>query len=419
MTVHGAKGLEAPIVFLPDTCSTRSGRRPGSLLRLEGAERPSSLPPPFLWPVKGTSGLAVVQQAKAAVALAEARGAQPPALRRADPRARPALRRGLRGAQAAASRLLVQPDPAGLGRPPRRDDDGGWTQDLADRSAQAAPPERSTAKGGTSADAPTLPAWASRLAPPEPLVRIPLAPSRLAPLDTDAAGEPVGAQAEPPRGARHPAAGSPPRRRPLPARHPHARPARAPAAAAARDLAGEGQGVRGAAGAATCSCRAQEHRRGGAGRSAATRRSRRCSGPRAAPRCPSPPRCRIRRGAGRRCSIAGQIDRLAIEGDSVWIVDYKTNRPPPDRPGPGCGGLPAATRRLSSCSAAHLSGHAGQGCDPVDRRPENHGDSRRSAGRAPAPTLAAGGGCALTLGAALPTFRPDDFPPQTQSQQGV
>ncbi len=24
MTVHGAKGLEAPIVFLPDTCSTAS-----------------------------------------------------------------------------------------------------------------------------------------------------------------------------------------------------------------------------------------------------------------------------------------------------------------------------------------------------------------------------------------------------------
>ena len=35
MTVHGAKGLEAPIVFLPDTCSTRSGRRPGGLLRLD------------------------------------------------------------------------------------------------------------------------------------------------------------------------------------------------------------------------------------------------------------------------------------------------------------------------------------------------------------------------------------------------
>src|SRR4029434_6580823 len=41
MTVHGAKGLEAPIVFLPDTCSTRSGRWPGSLLTLEDAERAS------------------------------------------------------------------------------------------------------------------------------------------------------------------------------------------------------------------------------------------------------------------------------------------------------------------------------------------------------------------------------------------
>ena len=41
MTVHGAKGLEAPIVFLPDTCSTRSARRPGGLLRLEVATRPS------------------------------------------------------------------------------------------------------------------------------------------------------------------------------------------------------------------------------------------------------------------------------------------------------------------------------------------------------------------------------------------
>ena len=48
MTVHGAKGLEAPIVFLPDTCSTRSARRPGGLLRLESATRPSWLPPPRL-----------------------------------------------------------------------------------------------------------------------------------------------------------------------------------------------------------------------------------------------------------------------------------------------------------------------------------------------------------------------------------
>ena len=72
MTVHGAKGLEAPIVFLPDTCSTRSGRRPGGLLRLESATRPSGLPPPFLWPVKGTSKVAAVQSARGDAERAEA-----------------------------------------------------------------------------------------------------------------------------------------------------------------------------------------------------------------------------------------------------------------------------------------------------------------------------------------------------------
>ena len=33
MTVHGAKGLEAPIVFLPDTCTTRSARPADRLAR--------------------------------------------------------------------------------------------------------------------------------------------------------------------------------------------------------------------------------------------------------------------------------------------------------------------------------------------------------------------------------------------------
>ena len=29
------------------------------------------------------------------------------------------------------------------------------------------------------------------------------------------------------------------------------------------------------------------------------------------------------------CLIAGQVDRLALVEGEVWIVDYKTNRPPP------------------------------------------------------------------------------------------
>ena len=71
MTVHGAKGLEAPIVFLPDTCTTRSARPANGLLVLEDAVRPSTVPPPFLWPVKGTSKVGAVQQAKARIADAE------------------------------------------------------------------------------------------------------------------------------------------------------------------------------------------------------------------------------------------------------------------------------------------------------------------------------------------------------------
>jgi ATP-dependent helicase/nuclease subunit A len=30
-------------------------------------------------------------------------------------------------------------------------------------------------------------------------------------------------------------------------------------------------------------------------------------------------------------AVAGQVDRLAVTDDTVWIVDYKTNRPPPRR----------------------------------------------------------------------------------------
>ncbi|MDD3371691.1 MAG: PD-(D/E)XK nuclease family protein, partial [Alphaproteobacteria bacterium] len=30
-------------------------------------------------------------------------------------------------------------------------------------------------------------------------------------------------------------------------------------------------------------------------------------------------------------TVFRQIDRLCLQGDEVWIVDYKTNRPPPDR----------------------------------------------------------------------------------------
>src|SRR5690606_25851693 len=71
MTVHGAKGLEAPIVFLPDTCSSRSGQQQGALVQLSGVAKPVGFPDPYVWPVKGTSRHPAVQAAKAAMQVAE------------------------------------------------------------------------------------------------------------------------------------------------------------------------------------------------------------------------------------------------------------------------------------------------------------------------------------------------------------
>ena len=39
--------------------------------------------------------------------------------------------------------------------------------------------------------------------------------------------------------------------------------------------------------------------------------------------------------------IFRQVDRLCLRGDEVWIVDYKTNRPPPER----ATDIPASYRR--------------------------------------------------------------------------
>ena len=64
MTVHGAKGLEAPIVFLPDTCTTRSGERPGGLLPCRTWSARERTAEPFFWPVKGTGRTAAVCSAR-------------------------------------------------------------------------------------------------------------------------------------------------------------------------------------------------------------------------------------------------------------------------------------------------------------------------------------------------------------------
>ncbi|MFN4140778.1 double-strand break repair helicase AddA [Aestuariivirga sp.] len=63
MTVHGAKGLEAPIVILPDTAGGHESKRSDLLLMLEGGDGHAKVP---LWPVPRLKSAKVAKQLKAA-----------------------------------------------------------------------------------------------------------------------------------------------------------------------------------------------------------------------------------------------------------------------------------------------------------------------------------------------------------------
>jgi ATP-dependent helicase/nuclease subunit A len=332
MTVHGAKGLEAPIVFLPDTCSTRSARPANGLLVLEDAVRPSVLPPPFLWPVKGTSKVAAVQRAKARIADAETEERNRllyVALTRARDRLYVAGFEGLRAPPADCWYNLIKD---GL--------EGHLKEDKAPNgrvvwrvaSDQVAKPEPAKAHAGVSAAFAPLPAWAKTKAPREPVLTMPLAPSRLAPLEMEAAST-----------TQHSAR----RRRP-------AEPPILPPAA----LTDDGRFLRGALThallehlpglrpeswpaaidaflASRASQLPAQLRREIAAETLAVLwdpafaplfgSASRAEVPIAA-EVPSPG------GEGPALRIAGKIDRLVHTGDAVLIVDYKTNRPPPTDP---------------------------------------------------------------------------------------
>ena len=201
LTVHGAKGLEAPIVFLPDTCTASTGGRPGGLLELPAEFRSASGVKPFIWPVKGSSTLESVKNARAA---AKDRDGEERnrllyvALTRPRDRLYVAGFEGVRGREAlcwydiisdALSPQLATVDAA-----------GGQVRRIVE--VQTGAVEKPRAATVRAAEAIALPEWAMRPAPREAGIVVPLVPSRLAPLETDAEGEPVepgpNAQRDPP-----------------------------------------------------------------------------------------------------------------------------------------------------------------------------------------------------------------------------
>jgi ATP-dependent helicase/nuclease subunit A len=70
MTVHGAKGLEAPIVFLPDTCMLPRPQGPRIFPMKRGGEPPEEVGH-LVWPPPGHANLATLAESKTTVQRAE------------------------------------------------------------------------------------------------------------------------------------------------------------------------------------------------------------------------------------------------------------------------------------------------------------------------------------------------------------
>ena len=90
MTVHAAKGLEAPIVFLPDACSAPYARNDAKLIDLGGGE--AGEPPLLRLGDEERRGFAAARERAPAGARGRRGRTSPPALCRDDAR-RPASRR--------------------------------------------------------------------------------------------------------------------------------------------------------------------------------------------------------------------------------------------------------------------------------------------------------------------------------------
>jgi ATP-dependent helicase/nuclease subunit A len=332
MTVHGAKGLEAPIVFLPDTCSAGSGRGAADLLRLPPATPDDDVPEAYVWPVKGTSGHPELRRARAAATDAD-KEERNRLLYVAMTRAR--------------DRLYVAGYEPRSGRPSdcwyeqirealeplcekTTAADGGPALRLA--SAQTAPTEGSSSGEVRAVPIEALPLWATRDAPREPVVVHPLTPSRSGSFEVDALGEPI----EAPHLARGRGAALP---SPLALREDlrflrgtmtHALLEHLPAidAAQRKRAADRFVALRGVQLPA-------QVREEIVSETLAILQNREFAplfGPTS--RAEVPIAAEIADPEGRRphLRIIGQIDRLVHLGHEILILDYKTNRPPPSEP---------------------------------------------------------------------------------------
>lgn len=315
MTVHGAKGLEAPIVILPDTLQT-----PSQSPRLLWNEEEDG----FLWPPHREHEEAVAQNLREAANIRrdqEYRRLLYVAMTRAADRLYVCGWEPKKGRSTSCWYDLVR---AGLGdlvqRAPGSESPGvaerfafdctgeiteGWSgEGLRLSLPQTAAPEEEMREGGLPTVSEPLPLWTRQAPPPEPVPAQPLAPS-LPPEEEPAVRSPLG----PDEGLRF-------RRGLLVHRLLEALPKLAPEAreaACRRYLARSTHNLSGA-----------EQKEIAAETLAvlADPAFARLFGHGARSEVPLV-------GEIEDVVISGQVDRLVMTEDEVLVVDYKTNRPPP------------------------------------------------------------------------------------------
>jgi len=331
MTVHGAKGLEAPIVFLPDTASAGSAaNQAGRPIKIDEMSRPSGMPTPFVWPVKGTSSLDRLHEAREQLKRREREEANRllyVAMTRARDRLYVAGFEGRKGIEPGCWYELIR---AGLDGALETVTEKDGREMLRLSAQQTAAPEAPKVALTALQGAAPLPSWSAVPVPREPQLTIPLAPSRLAPYDTDDEGEPLSI--------------------PQP-RDPQAE----PATLSPGKRAGESRFLRGTLTHAllqhlpaldlrtwpkAAKAFLKERGRGLPSRTLASIATEVLAiladpvfapvfGPNSAAEVPLVAVISRPDGAGPPLRIAGQIDRMAIRDDEVLIVDYKTNRGAP------------------------------------------------------------------------------------------
>ena len=195
MTVHGAKGLEAPIVFLPDTCSTATGGPVATLFELDCLALPDGADgKPFVWSVKGTSGHATIATAKQERVRRETEERNRllyVAMTRARDRLYVAGFEGKNGQSAGCWYGLIS---SALGDKLKDAEGHGGAKVRRIVEPQAAAPKTRDSSQKQGAAVAALPEWATRPAPREVALSVPLAPSRLEAYAPDETGEPLVAQ---------------------------------------------------------------------------------------------------------------------------------------------------------------------------------------------------------------------------------